>query len=63
MKNKAKIGEIWVTLIPKIYSLENGSNLQVVLEKRPCLIIDSGQGFLIEENSNYMGLKLTTKNI
>ena len=28
MKNKAKIGEIWVTLIPKIYSLENGSNLQ-----------------------------------
>ena len=32
-----------------------------MLEKRPCLIIDAGQGFLIEENSNYMVLKLTTK--
>lgn len=31
-------------------------------EKRPCLIIDDGRGFLIEENSNYSELKLTTRN-
>lgn len=31
------------------------------LERRPCLIIDDGRGFIIEENSNYSGLKLTTR--
>ncbi len=61
MKKKAKIGDIWVTLIPKLL-IDDDENIQVNLEKRPCLIIDDGRGFLIEENSNYSGLKLTTRN-
>lgn len=61
MEKKAKIGDIWVTLIPKLI-VNDDESIQVVLEKRPCLIIDDGRGFLIEENSNYSGLKLTTRN-
>lgn len=32
------------------------------MERRPCLIVDDGRGFLIEENSDYSGLKLTTRD-
>lgn len=62
MDKKAKIGDIWVALIPRIYISDSGEDINVALEKRPCLIIDDGRGFLIEENSNYSGLKLTTRN-
>lgn len=62
MEKKAKIGDIWVTLIPKLIIDENNDSIQVILEKRPCLIIDDGRGFLIEENANYSGLKLTTRS-
>ncbi len=62
MEKKAKIGDIWVTLIPKLIIDENNDSIQVILEKRPCLIVDDGRGFLIEENANYSGLKLTTRN-
>lgn len=61
MRRKAKIGEIWIVLIPKIYISDDGEDINVALEKRPCLIVDDGRGFLIEENSNYSGLKLTTR--
>lgn len=61
MNKKAKIGDIWVTLIPKLI-VNDDESIQVILEKRPCLIVDDGRGFLIEENSNYSGLKLTTRN-
>ena len=62
MEKKAKIGDIWVTIIPKLIIDENNDSIQVILEKRPCLIIDDGRGFLIEENANYSGLKLTTRS-
>lgn len=62
MKKKAKIGDIWIVLIPKIIYNEENESINVNLEKRPCLIVDDGRGFLIEENSNYSGLKLTTRN-
>lgn len=62
MKKKASIGDIWITLIPKLLIDEDSDTIQVILEKRPCLIVDDGRGFLIEENSNYSGLKLTTRN-
>lgn len=58
---KAKIGEIWVTVIPKIYYDEKNDTVQINIERRPCLIVDDGRGFLIEENSNYSALKLTTR--
>lgn len=61
MKKKATIGDIWIAIIPKIYLDEETGNMNVLLEKRPCLIVDDGRGFLIEENSNYSGLKLTTR--
>lgn len=61
MKKKANIGEIWVTIIPRLYFDEKTNNMSVSIEKRPCLIVDDGRGFLIEENSNYSGLKITTR--
>lgn len=61
MKKKANIGDIWVTIIPRLYLDEKTGDMAVSLERRPCLIIDDGRGFIIEENSNYSGLKLTTR--
>lgn len=49
-------------MIPKIYISTAENIINVSLERRPCLIIDDGRGFLIEENSNYSGLKLTTRD-
>lgn len=57
---QVKIGDIWLVLIPKV--IANNNKTQIDLEKRPCLIIDDGHGFIIEENRDYLGLKLTTKN-
>lgn len=57
---KAQIGEIWLILIPKVIS--NNKSTHIDLEKRPCLIIDDGHGFIIEENRDCLSLKITTKN-
>lgn len=56
---KASIGDIWIVLIPKVVTKRNMTKID--LEKRPCLIIDDGHGFIIEENRDYLGLKITTK--
>lgn len=61
MKKKANIGDIWITILPRLYLDEKTGDMTVSLEKRPCLIVDDGRGFIIEENSNYSGLKLTTR--
>ena len=61
-RKKANIGDIWLVLIPRIIYDDNDESISVKLEKRPCLIIDDGRGFIIEENSNYTALKLTTRN-
>ena len=61
MERKAKIGDIWLVLIPRIVYDEKDESIDVKLERRPCLIIDDGRGFIIEENSNYSALKLTTR--
>ncbi len=56
---KANIGDIWLVLIPKVITKNNITHID--LEKRPCLIIDNGHGFIIEENKDYLGLKITSK--
>lgn len=61
LRKKANIGDIWLAIIPKIYLNDELGDMNVLLEKRPCLIVDDGRGFIIEENSNYSGLKLTTR--
>jgi len=61
MRKKANIGDIWIVMIPKLLIDEEDESIQVILEKRPCLIVDDGRGFIIEENNNYSGLKLTTR--
>ena len=61
MDKKAEIGDIWITLFPKLLINDEDETIQVILEKRPCLIVDDGRGFLIEENSDYSGLKITSK--
>lgn len=56
-----EIGDIWVTTIPKIET-KNNRITNVKLERRPCLIIDDGHGFIIEKNNDYLGMKITTQN-
>lgn len=58
---KPQIGDIWITIIPKIETYNNKIT-NVKLERRPCLIIDDGHGFIIEKNTDYLGMKITTKN-
>lgn len=56
-----QIGDIWVTIIPKIETRNNKIS-NVILERRPCLIIDDGHGFIIEKNNDYLGMKITTQD-
>lgn len=56
-----EIGDIWITVIPKIETKKNRIS-NVILERRPCLIVDDGHGFIIEKNNDYLGMKITTKN-
>ena len=56
-----EIGDIWVTTIPKIEA-KNNRITNVKLERRPCLIIDDGHGFIIEKNNDYLGMKITTQD-
>ena len=58
--SKANIGDVWIVLNPKIKN--NKNSISVELEKRPCLIIDDGHGFIIEKSNDYLGMKITTKN-
>ncbi len=58
---KPEIGDIWVTIIPKIETYNNRIS-NVILERRPCLIIDDGHGFIIEKNKDYLGMKITTQD-
>lgn len=57
--NKVEIGDIWLVLIPRVK--KNKEKLNIEIEKRPCLIFDDGQGFIIEKNNDYLGAKITTK--
>lgn len=57
----AEIGEIWLITIPILQFDENG-DINVKLQKRPCLILDDGRGLIVEEdNRNFHVLKLTTQ--
>ena len=56
-----KIGEIWLVTIPLLtYDAEN--NVNINLQKRPCLIVDDGRGLIVEQDKrNFHVLKLTTQ--
>ena len=58
---KAHVGEIWIILNPKI-KCNSKNNISDELERRPCLIIDDGHGFIIEKTNDYLGIKITTQN-
>lgn len=56
-----EIGEIWLVTIP-ILEIEEDNDINVKLQRRPCLILDDGRGLVVEEdNKNYHVLKLTTQ--
>lgn len=58
---KAQIGEIWLVTIP-ILGYDEENNVNIKLQKRPCLIIDDGRGLIVEDdNRNFHILKLTTQ--
>lgn len=57
----AKIGEIWLVTIP-LLTYDDENNVNINLQKRPCLIIDDGRGLIVEQdNRNFHILKLTTQ--
>jgi len=58
---KAIVGEIWIVTIPVLQYDENG-DVNVVLQKRPVLIVDDGRGLIVEaDRRNYHVLKLTSQ--
>ena len=58
---QAKIGEIWLITIP-ILEVDRNNDINVKLQRRPCLILDDGRGLIVEEdNRNFHVLKLTTQ--
>jgi len=58
---KAAIGEIWLVTIP-ILTYDEEGNVNINLQKRPCLIIDDGRGLIVEQDKrNFHVLKLTTQ--
>lgn len=57
----ASIGEIWLVTIP-ILTYDSEKNINISLQKRPCLILDDGRGLIVEQdNKNFHILKLTTQ--
>ena len=57
----AEIGEIWLVTIP-ILEIDKNNDINVKLQRRPCLILDDGRGLIVEEdNRNFHVLKLTTQ--
>ena len=58
---KARIGEIWLVTIP-VLEIDENNDINVKLQRRPCLILDDGRGLIVEEdNRNFHVLKLTTQ--
>lgn len=47
---KAQIGEIWLVTIP-ILGYDEENNVNIKLQKRPCLIIDDGRGLIVEDDN------------
>ena len=59
---KPQIGDIWIITIP-VLTYNETNDIGVILQKRPCLIVDDGRGLIVEEdNKNYHVLKLTTQD-
>ena len=57
----AEIGEIQLVTIP-ILEIDKNNDINVKLQRRPCLILDDGRGLIVEEdNRNFHVLKLTTQ--
>ena len=60
MSKKAKLGEIWLVAMPILY-VKGKDDYDTGVQIRPFLIVDEGKGMLVIENSDYLALKITTK--
>lgn len=60
MDCNAKLGDIWLVAIP-ILTVKNDGTFDTAFQIRPFLIVDEGKGVLVEENSDYLASKITTK--
>ena len=60
MRKKCEIGEIWLVAIPLLVKNSDNS-FDTTFQMRPFLMIDEGKGVLVEENPDYLGVKITTK--
>ena len=60
MEKIAKLGEIWLVVIPVLKTKEDNT-YDASFQIRPFLIVDEGKGMLVMENPDYLALKITTK--
>lgn len=60
MEKIAKLGEIWLVVIPVLKTKEDDT-YDASFQIRPFLIVDEGKGMLVMENPDYLALKITTK--
>ncbi len=60
MADKSIVGEIWLVAIPLLVKKDDNS-FDTTFQIRPFLMIDEGKGVLVEENPDYLGVKITTK--
>ena len=60
MTKKSIIGEIWLVAIPLLVKNDDNT-FDTTFQIRPFLMIDEGKGVLVEENPDYLGVKITTK--
>lgn len=60
MEKIAKLGEIWLVVIPVLRTKEDNT-YDASFQIRPFLIVDEGKGMLVMENPDYLALKITTK--
>ena len=60
MTKIAKLGEIWLVVIP-VLRIKDENDYDTTFQIRPFLIVDEGKGMLVMENPDYLALKITTK--
>ena len=58
MTKKSIIGEIWLVAIPLLVKNDDNT-FDTTFQIRPFLMIDEGKGVLVEENPDYLGVKIT----
>ena len=61
-QKKSIVGEIWLVAIPLLVTNKDNS-FDTTFQIRPFLMIDDGKGVLVEENKDFLGVKITNNDL